>query len=149
MTESIWVVAEIENEEINETTLEILGEAKGLARRLQHQVVSLLLGHGVAGLPANVRDDRTAPIDLSGQHSVHARPRLVDPSGIGQLGEIARLNPAVDDLHIIASRVQPVFPAGAVHELQGLDVFGLKALLLRLAESVDQCDHGLGHDSIS
>jgi electron transfer flavoprotein alpha subunit len=47
MTEEIWVVADHGGGELNEVTLEILGEARDLARRLTGKVCAVLLGHKV------------------------------------------------------------------------------------------------------
>lgn len=47
MKDEIWVVADHEAGELNEVTIEILGEARDLARRLDGKVCAVVLGHKV------------------------------------------------------------------------------------------------------
>lgn len=50
MAKNIWVLAEHEDGEWQEVTLELLGEARRLASRCSGEVVALLLGHNIASL---------------------------------------------------------------------------------------------------
>jgi electron transfer flavoprotein alpha subunit len=54
MENEIWVWAEHQQGEIREASLELLGEARRLAKNLNAKVGAVLLGHGISGLTANL-----------------------------------------------------------------------------------------------
>lgn len=50
MSDEVWVIAEHDAGEVSEVTIEILGEARELARRMKGSVGAVLLGHKVRGM---------------------------------------------------------------------------------------------------
>jgi electron transfer flavoprotein alpha subunit len=54
MKDEIWVWAEHEHDEVREVSLELLGEARRLAKAIDGKVCALILGDAISGLTANL-----------------------------------------------------------------------------------------------